>query len=367
MSIIFPYRSKKKRKSSSKFLRNLFLVLLGCLVAYHYLDYVLPRTNEDFRSSNNQVDKYRNKHEDLQYIGNEIAAKIRPNVVIPLDMKGIDIKRAKRLPLLAASQPELTQKGLSNSKSNSADKTNQILRQVDRLVREHKMIQARNLLNESIRGRLGFADDALISKAIKIGAKTILSEYVYDSDSLASWYRVKRGDVMTRIAKKCKVPYKLICRINHIANPRRLRAGQKIKIVFGPIHGKVIMHKLMLYLYLQDTIIGGYRVGLGKNGKTPAGVWLVSDKVFKPVYCDPDTGKTYAPDDPDNPTGGYWIRLRGISGQAVGRTGFGIHGTNEPESIGRFMSKGCIRLRNEDVAKVFDMLKPNLSKIETIP
>jgi len=43
--------------------------------------------------------------------------------------------------------------------------------------------------------------------------------------------------------------------------------------------------------------------------------------------------------------------------------GFGIHGTKEPESIGRASSRGCIRLHNGDAIKIYDMLVPVHSSV----
>jgi lipoprotein-anchoring transpeptidase ErfK/SrfK len=37
--------------------------------------------------------------------------------------------------------------------------------------------------------------------------------------------------------------------------------------------------------------------------------------------------------------------------------GYGIHGTDQPESIGRSVSHGCVRLRNEDIAKLYEMVE----------
>ena len=61
-------------------------------------------------------------------------------------------------------------------------------------------------------------------------------------------------------------------------------------------------------------------------------------------------------DDPKNPLGERWIGLTGIDGHAVGKQSYGIHGTIRPESIGKQESMGCIRLTNDDVAKVFELL-----------
>ena len=60
--------------------------------------------------------------------------------------------------------------------------------------------------------------------------------------------------------------------------------------------------------------------------------------------------------DPLNPLGKYWMALTGTDGEALGREGFGVHGTADPDSIGKEMSHGCIRLVNENVERVYEML-----------
>jgi lipoprotein-anchoring transpeptidase ErfK/SrfK len=67
--------------------------------------------------------------------------------------------------------------------------------------------------------------------------------------------------------------------------------------------------------------------------------------------------------DPRNPLGDFWIGLAGIDGHAVGKVSYGIHGTIEPDSIGKEASMGCIRMRNEDVAIVFELLVEAKSKL----
>jgi lipoprotein-anchoring transpeptidase ErfK/SrfK len=65
-----------------------------------------------------------------------------------------------------------------------------------------------------------------------------------------------------------------------------------------------------------------------------------------PAYYHP--GTVIAPGN-DNPVGTRWIGLN--------KKGYGIHGTNEPWSIGKAASHGCIRLRNRDVEQLFTMLR----------
>jgi lipoprotein-anchoring transpeptidase ErfK/SrfK len=61
--------------------------------------------------------------------------------------------------------------------------------------------------------------------------------------------------------------------------------------------------------------------------------------------------------------GKFWIGLAGTDGQAIGQTSYGIHGTIDPDSIGKMASMGCIRLRNEDIALVYEMLVEGKSTV----
>jgi len=67
--------------------------------------------------------------------------------------------------------------------------------------------------------------------------------------------------------------------------------------------------------------------------------------------------------DPKNPLGTRWMALNGTQGDAVGKEGFGIHGTIDPDSMGKEMSHGCIRMVNGNVEKVYDMLTDGKSTV----
>jgi lipoprotein-anchoring transpeptidase ErfK/SrfK len=116
-------------------------------------------------------------------------------------------------------------------------------------------------------------------------------------------------------------------------------------------------------IYLQDTFVRQYQVGLGANDSTPTGEWLVGTKLVNPTYYPPRGGRIISAGDPQNPLGEHWIELIGVSGAARGQSRYGIHGTIAPESIGKSESLGCIRLLNEDVAEVFTLLISKKSKV----
>ena len=220
-----------------------------------------------------------------------------------------------------------------------------------------------------------------LSQALTVGlpasyddhARTMLSQAadawlfsadVFPGDQLCTRYRVASGDRLARIAERSAVPYEFLMRINNIDKPENLRAGSTIKIVQGPFTAVVERSLFRISVYLGNLLVRTYPVGLGAPGQqTPTGLWRVTLKQPNPQWTDRKTHKTYLPNDPENPLGEHWIALDGLKGNAKGRTGFGIHGTIKPDEIGQATSRGCIRLRNEQVAEIYDMLTPGKSTV----
>jgi lipoprotein-anchoring transpeptidase ErfK/SrfK len=163
------------------------------------------------------------------------------------------------------------------------------------------------------------------------------------------------------------VPYEILMQINGIERPELLKAGATLKVINGPFNAIVYRSAFTMDLYLQNTYVKSFKVGLGKAGmETPTGRWRVKEggKLVKPIWTDPISGKTYHPEDPDYPLGSRWIALEGIEGAAVGRTGFAIHGTKDPEQIGSPGSQGCIRLHNGDAILVYNLMMPGMSLVD---
>ena len=78
---------------------------------------------------------------------------------------------------------------------------------------------------------------------------------------------------------------------------------------------------------------------------SPAGVYTVVDRIPDPTWY--TKGRIVAPGKA-NPLGTRWMGLS--------RKGYGIHGTNNPRSIGKRASHGCIRMKNSDVEELFEMV-----------
>jgi L,D-transpeptidase ErfK/SrfK len=158
-------------------------------------------------------------------------------------------------------------------------------------------------------------------------------------------YTVVSGDTLGRIGQEYGVPWQYIVRLNRV-DPQRIRPGDELKVVKGPFHAHVELESFTLTVHNHGLYVKQYAIGIGRDGRTPVGDFTVRDKVVNPSYTDPE-GRVMSGDDPRNPIGERWLSLG---------SGYGIHGTLNPESIGRSESAGCVRLLNADVAELFDLL-----------
>ena len=190
----------------------------------------------------------------------------------------------------------------------------------------------------------------------RLGGETIFSERLFDNDPFTTAYVIQPGDNLVKIASANKVSADLLADVNYIPNKNMIRAGRRIKIIQGPFRAVVDKAAFSLDVYLGNTFVRHYKVGLGADGSTPSGEWRVATKLVNPTYYPPRGGEIRAADDPENPLGERWIGLEGVGGGAVGMLRYGIHGTVEPDSIGQSSSMGCIRMYNEDVEALYTYL-----------
>jgi len=183
---------------------------------------------------------------------------------------------------------------------------------------------------------------ALLKKRIETTAQSI---YFSPQPHYMEPYVIQPGDQLRQIARKYRVPWQYLTKLNQI-DERKIRPGQKLKVIKGPFAALVDLSDYKLTIHAHGYYVRSYPIGIGKDGSTPVGKFTVLDKVANPQYTDPD-GKVIDADDPSNPLGECWIDL-GDS--------YGIHGTINSNSIGRAESRGCIRLHNPNVEEIYDLL-----------
>ncbi|NMB02825.1 MAG: L,D-transpeptidase [Firmicutes bacterium] len=112
-----------------------------------------------------------------------------------------------------------------------------------------------------------------------------------------------------------------------------------------------------LYVYERGVPIRSYPISIGSElNPSVLGETTIINKVVNPTYYPPNGG-TPIPPGPDNPVGTRWLGL--------GFPGYGIHGTNKPDSIGSAASLGCIRMRNAHVEELTELVQIG-TKVELI-
>jgi hypothetical protein len=110
-----------------------------------------------------------------------------------------------------------------------------------------------------------------------------------------------------------------------------------------------------LYLYYNGSVIKTYPVATGRTKKlTPEGIFRIGFKAVKPGWT--KNGKTIPGGSPQNPLGERWLGLR-VNGDNARI--YGIHGTNNPSSIGKHVSNGCIRMYNKNVIELYNRVPLN--------
>ena len=231
-------------------------------------------------------------------------------------------------------------------------------------VARNDLIAARTHFSDAMAlGVSGRDRSTLRAELTRIGNETIFSPRIVSGDPLVERYVIKPGDSLAKIAKPYKISADLLAAINDIPDKNRIRAGQSIKVIKGPFHAVVEKSSHSLDVFLDSTFVKHFRVGLGADGSTPCGEWRIATKLENPTYYPPRSGRVVAADDPQNPLGERWIGLTGVSDEAVGQFRYGIHGTIEPDSIGKNVSLGCIRMYNEDVEALYSYLVEKHSSV----
>ncbi len=241
-----------------------------------------------------------------------------------------------------------------------------------------QLLAARNEYNTVLTsGKLSPTDATSVKSAlVEINKTVVFSPRRFADDTWAGSYVVKSGDRLQKIANENSVTWEFLCKINGMSDQRKLRAGQTLKLLKGPFHGVVSKSTFMLDVYLGNPggpgslYVTSFPVGLGSDDSTPTGTWQIKSqsKLRNPTYYSPkeEGDRIITADDPKNPLGEFWMGLVGLDGHAVGKESYGIHGTIEPETIGKMASMGCIRLLNENVAQVFDLMVETKSTVVII-
>jgi len=112
-----------------------------------------------------------------------------------------------------------------------------------------------------------------------------------------------------------------------------------------------------LHLVLENGESLTYPVGVGKAGKSWSGTGAISGKFLRPAWSPPRRLKMEKPWTPDYIPGGSPSNPMGAAAMTLNVDQYAIHGTNNPSSIGGFVSFGCIRMHNKDILDLYKRVK----------
>ena len=249
---------------------------------------------------------------------------------------------------------------------------------------QRDLLQARKLLNDAYNsGKLHEVQAGMCREALtKLAAQTILRPlpYVNPKDPYMRSYTFVSGDRLgsdIRDGKIIKpgvvarnnlnVPVEIIPIVNGLKSATKFQAGKAYKLLKGPFHVVVYKDAMAADIYLQDLFLKRIPVCLGApETPTPEGFFRIDDRTRGSVYNAPSgsglPGTTLAPSDPGYPLGprGLNIKIEGIRQLGTDipvSQSYAIHGTNDPSSIGRAASRGCIRLGRDDINFVYAIMQ----------
>jgi hypothetical protein len=178
-------------------------------------------------------------------------------------------------------------------------------------------------------------------------------------------HEVGKGELPGNIARKYRMGPGMFAYLNEGYDERRLQVGQELKVLNLFDEGLTLLVDRARFrasawrsLPGEDgwALISYVPVGLGASETpTPIGTTKIVERVLDPEWTDPVTKTVYAPDDPGNLLGGYWVRL---DEEGLGKSGIGFHGfTGEDpdEWLCKPKSNGCVRMLQADIDRFFHL------------
>ncbi|MCK4982339.1 MAG: L,D-transpeptidase family protein [Victivallaceae bacterium] len=187
----------------------------------------------------------------------------------------------------------------------------------------------------------------------RANTKIIFSDFHFPEKKLN--YHVKPNDGLRKIASLYNTSIEAVQRSNNMKLTNlNVRLGKTFNIYKGDWEIIISKSRRKLYLFDGKKIFKVYDAGIGKQNRTPTGVFKTGKKIKNPDWDSPKGKKLFG--DKENVLGTRWISLvpNGKTSRQV--SGLGIHGTWDPASIGQAESNGCLRLLNKDVEELFAII-----------
>ena len=236
--------------------------------------------------------------------------------------------------------------------TNALPSADQLADEADSLIKAGKLSEAR----EKWLGALAANPDDALRGKVESKLAAVNLEMIRKPWPMAEKvdYVVQAGDSVKSIASKNGTTVELIVQANELKRPDVIYPGKRLRVFGGKMAIVVSKARNDLLLTANGRFFKRYRVGTGKYDRTPLGTFVVNDRIKEPVWWR-DDGKTVPFGDKENILGTRWMAMK-ATGATPAVTGYGIHGTWDNDSIGKSESAGCIRMKNEDVEELFELV-----------
>jgi lipoprotein-anchoring transpeptidase ErfK/SrfK len=231
------------------------------------------------------------------------------------------------------------------AKSTNTEATAQALfTQAEKFKADRELLKAKELYTKISEDYSNFDKiDEVQNELENTNMQLILSNLQVPNKTVT--YTIESGDTLGKLAQKYGTTVELI-KLNNNIKGDVIRLGQKLRVWTGKFNIFVDKSQNILILKDGEEVVKTYHVSTGENNSTPVGQFKVISRLVDPVWF--NKGAVVPPASPENVLGTRWM--------GFDIPGYGIHGTVEPDKIGQQVTAGCVRMRNQEVEELFNLI-----------
>lgn len=237
----------------------------------------------------------------------------------------------------------LRNKAPSSAPGQAAVSCSSMISQAKALELGGNLIEAKNMYQKMVSDCPGSAEIVNWQKKVEDINIRLLFSPAITANSVQ--YEIKPGDTLNKIAKQFNTTIDLIKKSNNLSGSNII-PGRKLKVWNAPFNIFVDKSQNILLLKTGDEVFKTYIVSTGANNSTPVGNFKIINKLENPTWF--KAGAVVPSGSPDNVLGTRWL--------GINVAGYGIHGTTEPQNLGKQVTQGCVRMRNSEVEELYTIV-----------